>query len=139
MSNKYEGLGNLGQDPTLTYIKRGDKEIPKMEASFYVQRKVPDGEGGFKEKYGYWVNIEMWNRRAEATAEVLKKGMRVFVQGELEHQRWTDKETDEPRSSLVVHATLITIDPYSLLGAEESEEEQPSPPAKKGGYAKRKG
>lgn len=92
MSNRFEGRGNLADKPELKSVKLENgktRELAQMR--IYFDRQVPDGEK-FADKGGFWLNCALWGERASGAAEVLKKGARVFVQGALVQETWTDNE-----------------------------------------------
>jgi single-stranded DNA-binding protein len=92
MSNRFEGRGNLGEKPEWKQVKLDDGKTRDLCAMrIYFDRQVPDGEE-YSDKGGFWMNCTLWGERAKGAAEVLGKGARVFVQGTLIAEAWTDSE-----------------------------------------------
>lgn len=58
-----------------------------------------------------WIDVTYWHR---SILPYLTKGARIAIRGELRQERWTDRNTNEPRSKLVVLAQEI-----QLLGSRE--------------------
>ncbi|MBK1734874.1 hypothetical protein CKO15_06130 [Halorhodospira abdelmalekii] len=106
MANFFRGRGNLGAAPTL----RHTQDTPVANLRIYFDRPVPDGEGGFNERGGFWANVSLWGARAETAARLLPKGARVAVEGELFESQWEDKETGEARRQIEVRARYVDLD-----------------------------
>ncbi len=112
MSNRFEGNGNLGDAPALKRVRVGDEQRPVLELSIYFDRRVPTGEGAFTEKGGFWLNANLWGKRAEIAAPLLAKGARVHAIGELELETWDDE--GEERSAFKLNLDALTIDPLRV-------------------------
>jgi single-strand DNA-binding protein len=109
MSNKFSGRGNLGADPELRYTV-GEDSDPVCSLRIFFDRPKPDGNGGFEDKGGFWMDASLWGARGETAARLLKKGARVAVTGELYEEAWQDKESGEDRSKLRVRADNVDLD-----------------------------
>lgn len=112
MSNRFIGSGNLGDAPALKRVRVGDEQRPVLELSIYFDRRVPTGDGAFAEKGGFWLNANLWGKRAELAAPLLAKGARVRAEGELELETWDD-DGDE-RTAFKLNLDSITIDPLRV-------------------------
>ncbi|OIS90233.1 single-stranded DNA-binding protein [Brucella cytisi] len=113
MSNEFHAPGNLGKDPELRTVEVKGEQREVLDFSVYVDRHVSDGNNGFKEKGSFWLNGSLWGRRAVAYAEVLKKGMRVRVGGELVADMVPDRETGKEYPVFKLEADYIAIDPIT--------------------------
>lgn len=115
MSNTFTGVGNLGAAPSIRYVDvaaegGGKKEKrPVCDLRLYVDRRVPDGKGGFVDRGGFWLTASLWGPRAEKAAALLSKGARVTVSGTLYVHAWTDKENGEERSELRLDADDVSL------------------------------
>ena len=109
MANKFYGRGNLGADPELRYTP-GDDSQAVCALRVFFDRPKPDGNGGFEDKGGFWMNVAYWGTRGEAAHRVLEKGARVTVAGELHEETWQDKQSGESRSRLSVRADTVDLD-----------------------------
>ena len=49
-----------------------------------------------------WYNLEIWGPTAEFVSKYVDKGARVGVIGSLQEDRWTDRETQEPRNAFKI-------------------------------------
>ena len=110
MSNHFAGRGNLGADPELKHVEIDGEPRAVVELRIYFDRPVPDGDGGFTDKGGFWLPVNLWGPKAETIAKLLRKGARVRVEGTLVQDTWDDRETGEPASRIEVQADSIDLD-----------------------------
>lgn len=110
--------GNLGGKPALKYVdtKSSEEARAVAEMRVYFDHRRPDGEGGYRDEGGFWADVAIWGKKAETAARLLDKGARVCVFGTLYKQRWTDKQSGQPREEDAILAEDITLD---LLRVEQ--------------------
>lgn len=84
MRQKIILVGTLGRDPEMRYTPEG-----KPVTSFSMAVNSGYGEN----KSTMWVKVTAWNKQAEVANQYLKKGHKVYVEGELAF----DKETGGPK------------------------------------------
>lgn len=109
MSNKFFGRGNLGAEPVLRYTA-GEDGAPVCDLRVYFDRRKPDGNGGYVESGGFWMDVSLWGARGELAARLLKKGARVSVIGDQFEDTWDDRDTGERRSKYRVRADTVDLD-----------------------------
>lgn len=81
-------IGNLGQDPELTYTpNRTAKALLKMATN--ETWKDRDGE---KQQRTEWHRVICWARLAEICGQYLSKGSQVFIEGRLQTRSWEDRD-----------------------------------------------
>ncbi|MBT7436656.1 MAG: single-stranded DNA-binding protein [Gammaproteobacteria bacterium] len=114
MSNVFEGVGNLGQEPKLSKVDGHDENSdPRSVCNIrvYFDRQVPDKQDGdFKDKGGFWLSVDIWAFRADEAMRLLKKGSRIFVKGSMREVSWNDAESGELRKEIRLTADLFFID-----------------------------
>lgn len=110
MSSHFAGRGNLGADPELKHVEIDGEPRAVVALRVYFDRPVPDGDGGFTDKGGFWLPVNLWGPKAETIAKLLRKGARVRVEGTLVQDTWDDRETGEPASRIEVQADSIDLD-----------------------------
>jgi len=93
-------VGRLVRDPEFRYTPQG---APVCEFTLASNRRFTKKDGEKVEEVAF-VDVVVWNRLAEISAEYLKKGRMVVVSGQLIQDRWEDKETGQKRSKLRVQA-----------------------------------
>jgi len=78
--NKAMIIGNLGKDPEMRYTPNGQAVTQFTVA---VNRNYKDASGEWKEETE-WFRVVAWAALAERTAEYLRKGRKVYVEGRLQ-------------------------------------------------------
>ena len=101
--NKALISGNLTRDAELNQT-RGGTAVCKFGVAVNERRKNQNGEW---EDYANFVDCVLWGRRAEAIAQYLTKGTKVFVDGSLSYSSWEDKSGGGKRSKLEVKVDEI--------------------------------
>lgn len=84
--NKAMIVGNLTRDPELKTLPSGMKVT---SFSIATNRVWKDAAGNKKEAADYH-NIVVFGRQAETSAQYLKKGSQVLIEGRLQTQSWDD-------------------------------------------------
>ncbi len=95
-------VGHLGRDPEMRYTQSG---VPVTSFSVATTRKWSSASGEQQEKTT-WFRVTCWRKLAELTAQYLKKGRLVLVEGDIEASAFTDREGNA-RASLELTATNI--------------------------------
>lgn len=85
--NKVILIGNLGEEPELTYT-RSDTAVCKMRLA--TNESYTDPEGNEVEKTE-WHDVVAWGERAEECDKHLLKGSRIYVEGRLQTRSWEDQ------------------------------------------------
>ncbi len=86
--NKVIVYGNLTRDPELKALPSGMKVC---SISIATNRVWKDKNGARQESADYH-NVVVFGRQAETTAQYLKKGAGVMVEGRLQTRSWDDKD-----------------------------------------------
>lgn len=102
-------VGHLGRDPEMRYTPSG---VAVTSFSVATTRKWTNQNGEQQEKTT-WFRVTCWRKLAELTAQYLKKGRLVLVEGDIEASAFTDRE-GSPKASLELTATNI-----KFLGGRE--------------------
>ena len=111
--NEFIGEGNLGQDPDLKSVRVGDENKDVANLRIYFDRRVPDGEGNFEDKKGFWLNVEVWGDRATHIARLCAKGSRVAVIGSLMDDGY--EKDGQMMNAIVVRARSVYLVPTAKL------------------------
>ena len=97
--NKVILVGNLGKDPEVRHTNDG-KAIVTL--SLATSESWKDRSGERKEKTE-WHRVVIFNEHLAKTAEqYLKKGAKVYVEGQLATRKWTDNAGVEKYSTEIV-------------------------------------
>ena len=98
--NKVILVGNLGADPEVRSMNSGDKVVNLRIATSESWRDKATGER--KEKTE-WHRVVIFNEQLAKVAEqYLKKGSTVYIEGQLQTRKWTDKDGQEKYSTEIV-------------------------------------
>jgi single-strand DNA-binding protein len=104
--NKAMIIGNLGRDPEMRYTPNGQAVTQFTVA---VNRSHKDASGEWKEETE-WFRVVAWAALAERTAESLRKGRKVYVEGRLQTRSWDDKDGQKRYTTELVASTVTALD-----------------------------
>jgi single-strand DNA-binding protein len=105
--NKAMIIGNLGRDPEMRYTPSGQ---PVTQFTVAVNRNYKDGNGDWQEETE-WFRIVAWGPLAERTAEYLRKGRKVYVEGRLQTRQWEDQSGQKRYTTELIANTVTPLDP----------------------------
>ncbi len=91
--NKAIIIGNLTRDPELTSLPSGQKVCKFGVAT----NRVWKDKNGTKQESATFHNIIVWGKQGEISAQYLKKGQQVMIEGRIENRSWDDKTTGEKK------------------------------------------
>jgi single-strand DNA-binding protein len=97
--NKHIILGRLGKDVAINVYGQNETVA---EFSVATSKSWKNKTTGEKEERTEWHRIKMFGRLAELAGEYLRKGHRVYIEGEARSETYTDKNGIERRSNYVV-------------------------------------
>jgi single-strand DNA-binding protein len=96
--------GNLTRDPELRFGTTG-KAFTKFSIAWNQSKRAGDGW----ENIAHFFDITCFDKIAEHVAESCSKGTRVTINGEIRQDRWTDKESGDNRSKVVLVANEVAV------------------------------
>jgi single-strand DNA-binding protein len=97
--NKVILVGNLGKDPEVRAFQNGGR-IARLSVATSDSWK--DRTTGERKEKTEWHRVEIYNDNLVGIAEkYLRKGSKVFIEGKLETQKYTDKDGQEKYSTVV--------------------------------------
>lgn len=97
--NRVVITGRLGRDPEVRYIQSG---TAVCQLNVAVGSSWFDKQTNQRKEKTAWVDVTCWGKTAELAGEYLSKGREVGIDGRLEMDEWTDKESGQKRSKLKV-------------------------------------
>jgi single-strand DNA-binding protein len=98
--NKVILVGNLGKDPEVRRMTSGD---PVVNLSVATSESWRDKASGERKEKTEWHRVVIFNKNlAEVAEKYLRKGAKVYVEGQLQTRKWTDKDGAEKYSTEVV-------------------------------------
>lgn len=110
--NKVILVGNLGRDPESRSFQNGGKVVNLRIATSENWKDRATGERREKTE---WHSVAIFNENLANTAErFLRKGSKVYLEGQLQTRKWTDQQGQERYSTEVVlqgfNAVLVLLD-----------------------------
>lgn len=103
--NKVILIGNVGRDPEIRYM---NNNVPKATFVMATHEYFKDSQGK-KVEQTEWHNIVCWRALAEIAQKILKKGMKVYVEGRLQTRHWVDKNGNKKQITEIVADNFIVI------------------------------
>src|SRR5215208_8093468 len=98
--NKVILIGNLGKDPEIRRLGSGE---PVVNLSLATSESWKDKSTGERKEKTEWHRVVIFNENLGKVAEqYLKKGAKVYVEGQLQTRKYTDKDGAEKYSTEVV-------------------------------------
>ena len=98
--NKVILIGNLGRDPEVRRLNSGD---PVVSFSLATTESWRDKATGERKDRTEWHNIVIYNENLGKIAEqYLKKGSKVYLEGQLQTREFTDKDSNQRKTTEVV-------------------------------------
>jgi single-strand DNA-binding protein len=98
--NKVILIGNLGADPEIRRLNSGDPVVSMRIATSETWRDKNSGER--KEKTE-WHNVVIFNDNlAKFTEQYVKKGAKVYIEGQLQTRKWQDQSGQDRYTTEIV-------------------------------------
>jgi single-strand DNA-binding protein len=98
--NKVILVGNLGADPE---VRRTQDGRPIVHLSLATSESWRDKQSGERKERTEWHRVVIFNENLAKVAEqYLKKGAKVYVEGQLQTRKYTDQQGQEKYSTEVV-------------------------------------
>jgi single-strand DNA-binding protein len=98
--NKVILIGNLGRDPEIRSFQNGGRVCNLRLAT---SESWKDKNTGERKERTEWHSVAIFNENLVSVAErFLKKGSKVYIEGQLETRKWTDQSGQEKYTTEVV-------------------------------------
>ena len=98
--NKVIIIGNLGRDPEVRSFQNGGKVVNLNIATSETWRDKASGE---RKERTEWHRVSILNENLAKVAEqYLKKGSKVYIEGQLETRKWQDQSGAEKYTTEIV-------------------------------------
>ena len=110
--NKVILVGNLGRDPETRYMPSGGAVT---NVSIATSKGWKDRDSGEQKERTEWHRIVFFNKLAEIAGEYLKRGSKVYIEGELRTRDW-EKDGQKHYTTEVVASELQMLDSRGEMG-----------------------
>lgn len=130
--NKVQLIGNLGADPEIRSFQNGGRVANLRIAT---SESWKDKSSGERKERTEWHTVALFSDGLVGVAErFLKKGSKVYVEGQLQTRKWQDQSGNDRYSTEIVlqgyDSKLVMLDGASGSGnrggQQNSEQQQPS-------------
>ncbi len=118
--NKVIIVGNLGQDPEIKYTAGG---AAVTTLSIATSDSWKDKDSGMDQERTEWHRVVLWRRLAEVAGEYLKKGSKVYIEGQLQTRKW-EQEGQTRYTTEIIARDMQFLD---SRGSSNNESTQKSP------------
>lgn len=110
--NKVILVGNLGADPTVSNTQSGTKIV---NLNLATSDSWKDRNTGERKDRTEWHRVVIFNQQLADTAErYLRKGSKVYLEGQLQTRKWTDNNGMDRYTTEVVlqnfNSVLVMLD-----------------------------
>lgn len=130
--NKVILIGNLGRDPEVRHTNEG---VPIVNMSLATSESWRDRASGERRERTEWHRVVIFNEKlGEIAQKYLRKGSKVYLEGQLQTRKWTDQSGVEKYSTEVVlnrfRGELTMLDTRSggdSYGEQYDESQAPAP------------
>ena len=121
--NKVFLIGNLGRDPEVRSMSSGD---PVVNLSLATSERWKDKSSGEqREKTEWHWGVIFAERRCDVAQKYLRKGSKIYIEGQLQTRKWTDQQGVEKYSTEVVLKRCNGV--LTMLDSRSDQSEQPAP------------
>lgn len=104
--NKMMIIGNLGADPELRYTPSG-KAVTNLRVAVNDRSRGPDGEWV---EETMWIRVEVWEQAAERIAEQLRKGNKIYAEGQLRAREYQASDGQNRTSLELRFARVVNLE-----------------------------
>lgn len=132
--NKVLLVGNLGADPEVRNLPSGGKVV---NLSIATSESWRDKNTGERKERTEWHRVVIFSEGIAKVAEqYLRKGAKVYLEGQLQTRKWQDQSGQDKYSTEIVlqgfNSTLTMLD---SAGSGDDQQRQSETPRQSGGYS----
>ena len=114
-------IGNLGKDPDIRALNNGENVA---NLSVATSKRWRDKSSGEMQERTEWHRVTAFGHSADFADKYLRKGAKVYVQGELQTRKWTDRDGNDRYTTEVIigryGGQLLSLDRREGSGGGES-------------------
>lgn len=139
--NKVILIGNVGVEPDIRNMQSGDRVA---NLSIATSESWKDKSSGERQERTQWHKVVIFNQNILGVVEkYVKKGSKLYIEGQLETRKWTDQSGQEKYTTEVVlrpyRGELTLLDSRGGMGASDNDQSSygsaPAPMRSSGGAA----
>lgn len=104
--NKVTLVGNLGADPETRATRTGD---PVVSMRVATSENWTD-KGGERQERTEWHTVTVFGKLASVCEKYLRRGSRIYIEGSLRTEKWTDNAGAERYTTKIVARDMLMLD-----------------------------
>lgn len=116
MINKVFLIGNVGADPVIRCFENGNN-VAKFRL---VTTERFTGKDGQRKEINEWHNVEAWGQPAAIIDQYVRKGDKLYVEGQIHYEEYTDK------AGATKYQTVIRLREVKMLTSKPSKPNEPT-------------
>lgn len=97
--NKVIIVGNLGKDPEFKFLPNGGGVA---NISIATSDTWKDKQTGEQQEKTEWHRVVLFGKLAEIARDYLKKGSKVYLEGQLQTRKWTNQQGQDQYTTEIV-------------------------------------
>jgi single-strand DNA-binding protein len=121
--NKVMLIGNLGNGPETRYTQGG---AAVTSIGIATNETWKDKQTGEKQERTEWHNVTFFGRLAEVAGEYLRKGSKVYVEGQLRTNSW-EKDGQKHYKTEIIASEMQMLDSKGQGGGAPGGQQKPPP------------
>ena len=130
--NKVILVGTLGRDPETKYMPSGGAVT---NLSLATSEQWVDKNTNEKQERTEWHRVVLFNKLAEISAQYLRKGSQVYIEGKLQTRKWQGQDGQDRYTTEIVGDSMQMLGGRSEASGENfnapsSDHEQSQKPAR---------
>ena len=119
--NKVILVGNIGGDPETRYMPSGSAVT---NITLATNETWKDKQTGEKKERTEWHRVALFNRLAEVSAEYLRKGSQVYIEGKLRTRKWQGKDGQDRYTTEIIASEMQMLGGRGGGGANFGDDNQ---------------
>jgi len=119
MLNKVQIIGRMGQDPEVRQTQSG-KTAAQISVATTMKRTV----NGQPQETTEWHRVILWEQQANFTAQYLRKGSKMFVEGRIQSRKYQGTDGLEKTAYEIIAHQILSLD-----SAPQGQQGAPAPQA----------
>jgi len=123
--NKVILVGNLGQDPDTKYSQSGNC---MTNITVATSESWKDKQTGQPQERTEWHRVVFFNKLAEIASQYLKKGSKVYIEGQLRTRKWQDQSGQDRYTTEIVAREMQMLDSRNANAPAQQPAQAPQQP-----------
>lgn len=112
--NKAMIIGNVGQDPEMRYMPN---ENAVVTLSVATSESWKDKQTGQMQDRVEWHRVVMFGKLAEIAGKYVKKGSKLYLEGNIRTRKWTDNQGQDRYTTEIVANEMQMLDNKGDMGS----------------------